>query len=186
MDNAFKKSNLFIKHNNPIIHFRCADAPFIRHFMYHLPKYEFYNNALKKIYNGSDNSNINKEIILLSCNDHYADNKMKESCKKYSDLLVQYLDKNEYNTKIECNAQLIDLAKIFYAPAVISTGSSFSFISGFLGNGIFITLDHIVEEDTQKKCTVCNDWMLKGKIKHKDIANYYNIDEVQKILESNI
>jgi len=189
LDDAFKKSNLFIKHNNPIIHFRCADAPFIRHFMYHFPKYEFYKNALEKIYaesNNGNNINISKEIIILSCNDHFADNKMKISCKKYSDLLVNYLDKNSYNSKIECNAQLVDLAKIFYAPAVISTVSSFSFIPGFLGKGIFITLDHMLEEDSKKKCKVCNGWMLEGKIKHGDITDYHNIDEVEKILESKI
>jgi hypothetical protein len=45
MDDAFLKSNL-VKHiDYPVIHFRCADTPFIKHRHYHFQKYKFYKDS---------------------------------------------------------------------------------------------------------------------------------------------
>lgn len=157
----------------PVIHFRCADTPFIRHPRYHFQKYEFYKTALNKIKN--DKNISYDKVILLSCTSHNSNDKNKTCCNTYSNSLSSYLKYINYNSIIECKTYVEDFATLFYAPAVISIGSSYSFMSGFFGNGIFISGGHLEEIDDTHKCTSCDDWLLTNyDIKHKNIDDYYD------------
>jgi hypothetical protein len=178
LDNALKKSNLYEDIKYPIIHFRCSDTPFVLHRQYHFAKYEFYKNALEKINEYS--SNKKKKVILLSCNTHLSNDKV--SCTKYSKLLSNYLNSIGYKTDIKCGSNIRDFATMFYSPGVISIGSSYSFMAGFFGNGIFISSEHIEEDQEKKGCSTCDDWMIEGKVKHKYIPDYYDFKTVNKIL----
>jgi len=180
LDDALRRSNLYQEVKDPVIHFRCADTPFVKNVQYHFVKYEFYKNALEKIYKKYPNKE--KKVIVLSCNTHRSNEKMKNSCIKYTDFLNDYLKKNKYNPDVKCGSNIMDFATMFYAPGVISIGSSYSFFAGFFGNGMFITTEHVEEKFEKRGCTICNDWMLTGKIKHKDIPDYYDYETVNKML----
>lgn len=186
LDNAFIKSNLKKTIEYPIIHFRCADTPFVRHSQYHFQKYEFYKEVLNKIYSEIDKKYINdKKIKILSCSFHKSDDVIKKSCKIYTNSLCDYLKSIDYETIVECNKNIEDFATLFYAPAVISIGSSFSFMSGFFGKGLFYSGGHIEEKDKKAGCTMCNKWLInKYEIKHSMVDDYHDTDKVISLLKS--
>lgn len=170
---AFINNKLKKKSEVPIIHFRCADTPFIRHKDYYFQNYRYFKKAIEEI-----KSKIKFEkIILLSCSTHQSELKNQESCKKYSELLKNEL--NEYNIDIQCGNIVDDFIKMFYAPAVISTISSFSFMSGFFGGGIFIIPSSIKNNGEIEE--LASEY--KGfNILHDRVSDYHNIDEVYNIL----
>jgi hypothetical protein len=137
LDETFKKCGLEKKIDYPVIHYRCADTPFLKYMHYHFQYYSFFIDALEKIFN-----KLNKrydKLYLMSCTSHKSNNNNKKSCNIYANSLQDFLKENKFNTEIICNSPLDDFATLFYAPIVISTGSSFSFMGGFFGNGEFIT-----------------------------------------------
>lgn len=171
-NDTFIKNNLQKEVNYPVIHFRCADTPFSLHRQYYFQKYTFFKTALNNL------SNFDK-IIILSCNTHYSNDKNKISCNKYVDLLKQALI--DYNPIIECGTNVDDFISMFYAPAVISTQSSYSFMSGFFGNGIYIQPNFM---ESNKECDECES-MYKGyNIPHSIVNDYHNIDQVYSILNT--
>ena len=71
---------------------------------------------------------------------------------------------------------------LFYAPAVISTGGSYSFMSGFFGNGIFLSTEHRDTKNTNR-CNGCDNYMLSGyNIDHDKVTDYLEINKVLKLL----
>jgi hypothetical protein len=168
-DETYTKLNLNKNHYYPIIHFRCADTPFNKHGLYYFQKYDYFKNILKK-------HNFNK-IIILSCTEHLSNEQNKNSCEKYVNLLKEQL--KEYNPEIKCGTNVDDFVSMFYAPLVISTQSSFSFMSGYFGNGIYI------EPNTMSGDSECSDCETEYKgynIPHSIVNDYHNIDEVYKLL----
>ena len=76
-----------------------------------------------------------------------------------------------------------DFAKMFFAPVIISTHSSFSFMAGYFGEGIYTQPTFIINNEEQ--CTDCGDFVYKGyNIRHDHIDNYHNIDQVSELLNS--
>jgi len=172
---TFIKLNLKKEIKYPIIHFRCADTPFIKQGWYHLQKYSFFNNALNEI--EKKIGKINK-ITILSCTDHLSNEENKNACNKYAELLKTKL--SNYNPELKCNTNVDDFVSMFYAPAVISTTSSFSFMSGFFGNGIYI--EPIVMNVNDDSCVDCDNPYRGYNIAHNKVDDYHNVDEVYKLL----
>lgn len=176
------KNNLKKTINYPVIHFRCSDTPFIRNGYYFFQKYSFFRDSLEEIKNITK-INYNK-VILLSCNFHKSNNKNSEKCNIYSNSLEEYLRDLGYDVIVQCQSNLDDFATIFYAPAIISTCSSYSFMAGFFSNGIFISEGHYAS-GSDIKCNDCGDWLKKGySIEHADITDYYDTDSVIKLLKN--
>lgn len=175
IDNALKKSGLYKKVQYPVIHFRCSDIPFIRHNQYKLQKYTFYRDSLEEI---KRKSGVNYDtIILLTNNVHRSNINNKEACDIYLNGIKNYIESIGYKVIIQSKSKEEDFATLFYAPAVISPGSSFSFISGFFNDGIFISEGH------HSLCTKCGKWLVSGYgIDHKKIKNYYDTSNVLSIL----
>ena len=174
-DDTFIKLNINKNIQNPIIHFRCADTPFTKRDWYHLQKYSFFKNGLSEL--EQKIGKINK-ITILSCSDHLSNEKNKKSCNKYAELLKTEL--SDYNPEIKCNSNVHDFVSMFYAPAVISTISSFSFMSGYFGNGIFIQPK--LMSDGKEICVECNNPYIGYNIEHNKVNDYHNVDEVYKLL----
>jgi len=137
LDESFKKCGLEKKIEYPVIHFRCADTPFLKYHFYHFQYYSFFTNALEKIFNKL-NKRYNK-LYLMSCSSHKSKENNIKSCSIYTSSLQDYLKEKNFDTQVICNSPFDDLATLFYAPIVISTGSSFSFIGGFFGKAEFIS-----------------------------------------------
>lgn len=172
-NDVFEKNNLQKNIVYPIIHFRCADTPFVKHPNYSFQKYTYFKKALIKL---KESLSFDK-IIILSCTSHLSNNKNMTSCDKYSELLKKELI--YYNPEIQCGTNVDDFISMFYAPAVISTLSSFSFMSGFFGNGLYIQPNFI---DNDKECDDCVSDYKGYSIRHSSVEDYNNIDEVYKLL----
>ena len=177
LDTTLKKNNLYMKINKPVIHFRCSDTPFVKNPYYFFQKYKFFKESLEEINGGND-------IILLSCNFHKSTDKNTEKCNIYASSLQDYLTSLNYNIDIKCDSNIVDFATIFYAPAIISTCSSFSFMAGFFSDGIFISEGHYNSNDREKRCKDCGEWLKYGySLEQADVADYYDTDNVIKMLK---
>lgn len=171
IDEALIKSDLKIDQKVPVIHFRCSDVPFNRIGSYHLVKYQFYKDGLKGY----------KEVDLLSCHSHLSNEKNSNACKEYVRLLSEELSPMKVNVK--CGHYFEDFASMFYAPLVLSTGSSMSFMAGFFGHGKFLTAGHMFdgEKDNSPSCTICSH-PPSINLLHKEVEDYYDIPSVHKLL----
>jgi hypothetical protein len=172
MDDAFNASDLVKTVLYPVIHFRCADTPFIKHPVYKLQKYIFFKEALEKI--KSQGIMDGNTIYLMNCSTHYSSEQQQKACKEYTNSLNEYLTSIGYTCEVICNSNIDDLATLFYAPAVISTSSSYSFMPGFFGKGLFLSTEH--DDD---KCHLCDSWMLPGyNLQHTEVNDYLDYEKV--------
>ena len=176
-DDTFTHLNLKKEIKYPIIHFRCADTPYILHPQYYFQRYKYFDKAIKELENKIGKI---KDITLLTCVDHLSKNKDKNACKIYSIIIKEYL--NNYNVHIKCNTNVDDFVSMFYAPAVISTISSFSFMAGFFGNGIYIQPNMMTDDN--EVCLDCDNTYKGYNIPHNKVNDYHNVDEVYKLLIS--
>jgi hypothetical protein len=170
MNSVFQENRLQKEVKYPIIHFRCADTPFIKQRHYYLQKYKYFKDALKSV------KKFDK-IIILSCNTHLSSEKNEKSCGEYTNLLKEQLA--EYNPIVECGTNVDDFISMFYAPLVISTQSSFSFMAGFFGNGTYIQPNFM---DENKECNDCDSKWKGYSISHEMVNDYHQIEEVYKLL----
>jgi hypothetical protein len=175
--NALIESGLHSGMNtNTVIHFRCADTPFEKNFHYHFQRYQYFKDALEKI------ENENKTIVFLYNNTHLSNESQQNTCNIYVEKLTEYLESIGYKVNIQSKTNVEDFATMFFAPAVISTSSSFSFMSGFFGNGQYIQ-PTFFNGDYVEQCTDCSDFILKGyNISHREVEDYHDIDTVYKLL----
>lgn len=183
LENAFIQSGLkddaINETKNAIcIHFRCSDVPFVRYGGYFLQKYSYFKECLDQV------SHLNyKKIKLISCQFHNSSEENRTACDKYLSSLVEHLSSLGYTVEMQCKSNVEDFASLFYAPVVISTGGSYSFMSGFFGHGIFLSEGHGLKDD-ETKCTDC-EWLKNGySLKHEDVKDYYDTDNVISILKS--
>ena len=177
-DAAFNKTDVNTQVEYPVIHFRCADTPFVRHEQYHFQKYAFYKKALDNI-----TKKIKKydKVIISYCNTHLSDKQNQHKCDVYVNSLVDYLKSIGYDSILKCQTNLDDFAMMYYAPALISPGSSYSFMSGFFGRGLFISAGH--QEENRPEFEGIGDWLYKGyNVMHSEVPDYYDSDKVIKIL----
>ncbi len=120
----------------------------------------------------------------MNCSTHLSNKQDQDACASYIHHLSSYLESLGYKVIIQCKTNVEDFADMFYADAVISTGGSYSFMSGFFGMGKFISTEHILDKAT---CTTneCNDIFVRGyNIMHEDIDSYHDIDKVYALLSA--
>jgi len=179
-DDALQKSGLQESVNVPVIHFRCADTPFSKHPEYLFQKYSYFKDALNDI---NKKSNLSYDsVILLSCSSHNSSEQYKKACSKYTGYLSKYLKSIQYDVDVQCSSELADFSTMFYAPAVISTSSSYSFMAGFFGKGIFINTTQFNGDIEQ--CLDCGDWLYKGyNVKHELVNDYHDTENVYSLLK---
>jgi hypothetical protein len=171
---ALLSSGLKQEPNNIIIHFRCADTPFLKSHHYHFQKYKYFKDALSQF------DNIN--VIILTNNKHNSTKEQQASCDNYTSKLSDYIKSIGYNVITESGTNIDDFSKMFFSEGVISTGSSFSFMAGYFGNGKYIQ-PTVTDINNIEQCMDCADFIYKGyNINHIDIKDYNNIEEVYKLL----
>jgi hypothetical protein len=176
LDNALVESGLKRRPLNTLIHFRCADTPFSKYHIYYLQRYPFLKESLEKI-NPPD-----KTVTLMNCSTHLSKKEEQDACALYTKYMSDYLESIGYHVNVRCNTNLEDFADMFYAKAVISTGGSYSFMSGFFGHGQFLSTEHILNGKT---CTTkeCDAIFIRGhNIMHHEVESYYDVDKVHTLL----
>ena len=180
LKDALEKSNLNKPIDYPVIYFRCSDMPFVKSPYYHFQKYEFYKEALGTI--KQQTGQKYEKVYICYCNTHNSSSENQTSCDKYFKSLTEYLKNLGYEVITKCQSVDEDFAMMFYAPAVISTTSSFSFMAGFFSDGVFIS--SMYDERQDKDCDDCGDWYQKGyTLKHADVADYHDTDTVISMLK---
>ena len=178
---ALEKSELKRIVNSPVIHYRCSDVPMDRHNYYHFQKYEYFKKALTNI--RENTGSTNKKVYIFYCNTHNNDENKQRTCDDYSTSLVSYLENLGYTAIVKCGKIDEDFATLFYAPAVIGTGGSFSFMAGFLSDGIFFS--SMYDESRERELKDSDGWLLTGyTLKHAEVADYYDTQTVIKSLQS--
>lgn len=178
LNDVLVKNNLVKNIKYPVIHFRCSDVPYIKHPCYHFQRYSFFIDSLNELkYKGI---NVEKVNLMYSF-EHNGIN--KEESKKYLYSLINCLEENGFKIIIiDTQSNLDDFAILFNAPAVISTCSSFSFVSGFFGNGIFITEEHFRERILNSTCDA-KEFKKGYTLKHSDVIDYKDTEKVISQLE---
>jgi len=181
-----------------VIHFRCSDIPFNRFINYNIYKYEWYKKALDYAIN---KSNIKFEkIIIISCNNYKnyisklfnpSNNKTHlntDMCKLYINEYVNNM--KEFNLPIEtqCNNIYQDFYILRNAACLITTTGSYGHYAGLSSKNLWITsslnfknnnnifLNFGCDSAFTRKNTVIIPPII---IKHKDVKDYYNIDEMK-------
>ncbi|NBO24552.1 MAG: hypothetical protein EBU93_04900 [Chlamydiae bacterium] len=162
----------------PIIHFRCSDVPFSRHGFYHFQRYSFFIDSLNEL--ASKCVDVSKVYIMYSFS-HESRERDVIASKTYLSALKTHLEKHNYSVELVSQDPASDFVSLFYAPAVISTCSSFSFVAGFFGNGIFITEGHYNEDAGGTiTCSPCYaPFVKKGySLNHCRVPDYYDTEKV--------
>lgn len=171
-----------MKSDDIVLHFRCSDAPFVRHKNYHLQKYSYFKDTLEKIKKKGISTN---KIKFLTCSNHQSSGDDIKSCNSYNKNISEYLESLGYNVETVCKTVVEDFATMFYCRAVISTGGSFSFFGGFFGTGLFFTEGHNTEGNPEHICRDCSEKIVNGyTINHSDVTDYHNVEETDKLLRS--
>jgi hypothetical protein len=182
LNDTFIKCDLVKNIEYPIIHFRCSDGPHNKHPNYKFQYYNFYGDALNYIIK---NTGINyKKVYICYSNSWGSYGSNKESCDIYFNNMKEYIQSIGYEPLHLNGSDIDDFASMFYTPAVISPSSSFSFMSGFFGKGIFVSAGHYFNPD--EKCTDCGYWLFQGyDLDHNQVYNYDDTDQVLKLLRNN-
>lgn len=159
-----------------VIHFRCADTPFVRTNEYHFQKYSYYDRALEYIYDRAG-TDYNREITILSYTKHRSDSNNQTACMKYAESLKRHFLDNKFTVSVRTSSNVEDFATMFYAPAVISSTSSFSFMAGFFGYGIY------VQPDPYNNAEIHEDWVLQdASLEHALVLDYYDVEKTCSLL----
>jgi hypothetical protein len=177
---ALEKKGLTQTIDAPVIHYRCSDMPFGKLEYYHFQKYSFFKNALDTIQQKTGKKY--KKVYISFCGSHLSSQENQKSCDAYLTSLQQYLESLGYEVIVKCNSVNDDFATMFYAPALISTSSSFSFMAGYFSDGVFI--GSMYDEKMDRQCDDCDDWLKTGyTLKHSMVADYHDTNTVISMLK---
>jgi len=179
LKDALEKSELEKLIDAPVIHYRCSDIPINKSEYYHFQKYSYFRDGLDMIQRKTGKKY--DKVYICYCNTHISNEKNQESCDKYVGSLTEYLESLGYSVVMKCQSVNEDFATMFYAPAVISTTSSF--FAGFFSDGVFIS--SIYDEKLNRQCDDCDDWLQSGyTLKHSQVDDYHKTAKVIDILRS--
>jgi len=177
---ALEKSNLNKDVDAPVIHYRCSDMPFAKQGYYHFQKYSFFKDSLEVIKQKTGKKY--DKVYICYCNAHESSQENQDSCDKYMISLTEYLENLGYKVITKCQSVNEDFATMFYAPGIISTSSSFSFMAGYFSDGVFIS--SMYDEQKNRECNECDEWSKNGyTLKHAEVDNYHDTSKVISMIK---
>jgi hypothetical protein len=166
LDDALKRSNLAKNIPCPVVHFRCSDVPFSRHPGYHLPKKSYYAWCLEEI------GNVN-EVVILAAHTHKVEKpeSVALASRQYTDFIKDIFAGWGIRVHLQSESVAHDFSTLFYAPAVISTGSSFSYMAGY-ASGKFYSCQCVEEERVRHAALPWNYGKLP--LLHREVRDYFD------------
>ena len=178
LDLAFSKCGHKLVVERPIIHIRCDSAPANRQSHYRFQRLTFYNTVVQRL-----KPHLQRGVTIMTCDvDEFNTN--KEICDTYVDSVSSYLLHLGINATVSrCEYGMIEsYARMFYAPALVSTGSTMSLTAGLFSHKPFVSALLFDEEtiawNSRKPRTVaCGDncpWMVQRdtSICHCEVDDY--------------
>ena len=188
LDHAFDKCGIHATVSAPVLHFRCASAPLNRHSQYHFQRYSFYKAAARR-YRRRFKAPL-RQLHLLTCvADDFSNPEQTSVCTSYVEDLVRFLQ-TELQIEVfvsNCaHSMFEDLAIMYYAPFLISTGSTMSLLPGVarhVSRHTFVSPRLYDEESLafnsrsggrRLGCGACADWMVQKDhaLCHCEVADY--------------
>ena len=177
--NSKNLSNIITPKYECVIHFRCADVPFVKHKSYHLLKYSWYSKAINMalLY-----KNFTK-IHIIMCNTHHS-NKLSYLCNDLVKDLQSFILKTfNIQSIVICNKPDEDFYIMYNSHILIGCISSFSFFAGLASDNLYILPTFEKENDSCIEPISCRKNMVfirKEFFKHKDINDYSRVVEYVK------
>ena len=188
LDHAFDKCGIHATVSAPVLHFRCASAPLNRHSQYHFQRYSFYKAAARR-YRRRFKAPL-RQLHLLTCvADDFSNPEQTSVCTSYLEDLIRFLQ-TELQIEVfvsNCaHSMFEDLAIMYYAPFLISTGSTMSLLPGVarhVSRHTFVSPRLYDEESLafnsrsggrRLGCGACADWMVQKDhaLCHCEVADY--------------
>lgn len=161
--------------DEPVVHFRCSDAPFVTHPMYHLTKATTVKWMAEQI-----KSRGYDHIVILSCNKHNRVN--NSSCDKYYNFYAQIFNAAGIKVKKQCHSIYQDFAIMVNAPLLVALNqSSYSFMAGIAKDPHnFISCNLGREHKGKYLLHTQADWIQSqdAPLLHSQVKDYYNTKEV--------
>lgn len=166
--------------NDPVIHFRCSDIPFIKHRQYHMTKAASVRWMADQV-----KSRGYDKVILLSCNSHHGLD--SDSCAKYIDFYTGLLEQSGIAVTRQCKSIYYDFATMVNSPLLVSlNSSSYSFMAGIAKDPAnYISCNMGIEVEGVYYLQTEADWVLdvNPPLLHKDVSSYHDVTDVIRKLE---
>lgn len=164
--------------NIPVIHFRCSDAPFIKHSMYHLTK----KTSVEWMAAQVKGRGYTKAILLNCSKNHYSLD--KDSCSKYVDFYKEIFTAAGVEIIVQCGSQLQDFSAMYNSPLLVSLNqSTFSFMAGIAKDPSDYISCNIGYEGSDGYMLMSReqaDWVLDQQVPllHAQVADYNDPNSV--------
>lgn len=167
----------------PVVHFRCSDAPFVAHPMYHLTKADTVNWMAKQIKARGFN-----KVIMLSCNRH---RRLKNNtCAKLADYYADIFKSNDIKVQKQCHSIVKDLALMIQTPLLVAlNASSYSFIAGIAKDPEdFISCNLGREHEGKYLMHTQGDWIqdTSEPLLHSQVDDYYDVNKILSKLNGDL
>lgn len=171
-----------MKVNHPIVHFRCSDAPFVTHPLYHLSKRNSVQWMIDKI-----KAQGYQEVTILSCNRH---RRVKNNtCGLYLKYYTQLFTDSEVKVKTECHDVFTDFTLMVNAPVLVSLNpSSFGFMAGIAKEpSKYISCNLGTEFNNSYLLQDQADWLMAPyqPLLHSEVIDYKDAKKVISQLTNN-
>ena len=177
--NSANLSNIITPKYKCVIHFRCADVPFVKHDSYHLLKYSWYSKAINLALRYKNFTKIH----IIMCNTHHS-NKLSYLCNDLVKDLQSFILKTfNIQSILICNKPDEDFLIMYNSNILIGCMSSFSFFAGLASDNLYILPTFEKEDDSFVDPISCRKNMVfirKEFFKHKDINDYSRVVEYVK------
>jgi hypothetical protein len=176
---VYEKNIIDLKPQYPVVHFRCSDAPFIKHGYYHLTKSKSVQWMAQKIKERGFS-----KVTVLSCNAHLRQD--KNSCAKYVNFYADIFKSSGIEVEFQCNSIVQDFSMMIYSPLLVSlNASSFSFMAGISKKPQdYISCNMGIESNNGYLRQTDADWILDHEepLLHENVDDYNNVDDVLRKL----
>ena len=197
LDHTLRACDLRAAVKAPVLHFRCASAPLNRHSQYRFMRYSFFRAAARR-YRRRFKEPL-KRLHLLTC---VADDVLRPGqarlCTSYLDDLARFLRDDmgiEVHISNCAHSMFEDFAIMYYAPFLISTGSTMSLMPGLarhVRRGTFVSPLLFDEASLASNgrspgrrvgCSSC-EWMLQRdhSLCHCEVVSYADDGKVIGLL----
>lgn len=175
MQDFYTKTITPLQVKSPVVHFRCSDAPFVEHPLYHLTKATTVNWIIANIKERGFN-----DVIMLSCNKH---RRVKNNpCSDYLKFYVGLFNQAGIKVTTQCHDVYKDFAMMVHSPLLVSLNeSSFAFIAGIAKDpNDYISCNFGREHEGSYLEHTEADWLMSANapLLHKDVANYFDVAAV--------
>ena len=167
-----------------VIHFRCADVPFVRHPKYNFAKYRFYTDIIRQevaLYG------VQKVVIVYN-NTHLSNPTFRRWGDQYAQRLQsQITDVCQVPVSTQSGSTMEDFQVFRCAPVLISVDSSMSFLAAMVNHSRAHVMQSNYRSRHADQTTSYPDHVTehpRDVLPHDSVHDYGDVDTVCRLLET--